>query len=89
MPRMAVYCIDTEALEGDKMEYCDFIAAKISSTLEVTRRSGEFGQLLAVVGRPRLDLHPTEGWVQSSTKTIEVTDKNGQKYKVTVEAVEE
>jgi len=32
-----------------------------------------------------MDLHPTEGYFQSTMKTFSVTDPNGRKYKVTVE----
>ena len=71
------------------MEYCDFIADRIRVGLEQARDGCAFGNIINTVGRTKADLHPTEGWFQSSTKTIEVTDKNGQKYKVTVESIEE
>jgi hypothetical protein len=32
-----------------------------------------------------MDLHPTEGWFQSTKKIIQVTDTNGKSYVVTVE----
>lgn len=71
------------------MEYCDYIADRIRQGLHQARQStGAFGDIVCSVGRTKSDLHPTEGWLQSTTKTILVEDKNGQKYKVTVEAVE-
>jgi len=41
--------------------------------------------LIMGVGRPKMDLHPTEGYFLSTKKTIEVQDTNGKKYLVTVE----
>jgi hypothetical protein len=41
--------------------------------------------LVMAVGKPQTDLHPTEGWFQSTKKTIEVQDTNGKIYLVTVE----
>jgi hypothetical protein len=32
-----------------------------------------------------MDLHPTEGWFQSTKKVITVHDTNGKAYVVTVE----
>ena len=69
------------------MEYCDYIADRIRQGLNAAKEQA-FGNIVDTVGPTQADLHPTEGWYQSSTRTIEVVDKNGQKYKVTVEAVE-
>jgi|AntRauTorcE11898_2_1112593.scaffolds.fasta_scaffold189528_1 hypothetical protein len=73
------------------LQYCDYIANRIRLTLHEAVHSGQsLGiEILSGVSKPSSDLHPTEGWLQSTNKTIEVVDKNGQKYKVTVEAVEE
>lgn len=68
------------------MDYCDYIAHKVHAVLK-----NAIGKSIYVtdVEKPKLDLHPTEGWLQSTNKTIKVVDRNGRKYKVTVEAVEE
>jgi hypothetical protein len=41
--------------------------------------------LVMSVSNPKMDLHPTEGYFQSTRKTIEVQDTNGKIYLVTVE----
>lgn len=62
--------------------YCDYIAAIISKEL----KANDSERLLASVGRPQLDLSP-EGSFRSTKKTIEVEDRFGKKYRVTVEEV--
>ena len=57
------------------LAYCDYIADQI--------RKGLGGKLKA--SRVKYDLHPTEGYMLSTKKTLEVEDWNGKKYKVTVE----
>lgn len=84
---MTVYCIDTEATEGDTvLEYCDYIADRIYNSLFLDSKTPNTH--LGAVGRVRLDLKFPEGYLLSSKKTMTVTDANGQKYKVTVEAVD-
>ena len=61
--------------------YCDFIADQIKRYL----LQGDWQHILVSVGPVKMDLHPTEGWFVSTKKTIEVTDRNGRKYRVTVE----
>lgn len=59
--------------------YCDFIAEHISNY--INNDDMEF-----VAGVPQLDLHPTEGYFQSTKKTIQVTDEaTGKLYTITVE----
>jgi hypothetical protein len=41
--------------------------------------------LLTSVGKMTWDLDPKGGWFVSTKKTIEVVDKNGKQYKITVE----
>ena len=63
--------------------YCDYIADRVSRFL--TRDMEDNDTLIMGVGKPKLDLHPTEGYFLSTKKTIEVQDTNGKKYLVTVE----
>ena len=65
--------------------YCDFIADTIKRHLtEQSRRT-----LIGNVGPVRLDLHPEQGYLQSSKKTVELTDLQGTRYRVTIEALED
>lgn len=64
------------------MVYCDYIAHAISKEL----KANDTERLLASVGRPRYDLTP-EGGFASTKKVIEVEDRFGTKYRVTVEEV--
>jgi len=68
------------------LEYCDYIADRIYNSLFLDSKTA--GTKLGVVGRVRLDLKYPEGWLASSKKIMTVTDTNGQKYKVTIEAVD-
>jgi len=65
------------------MVYCDYIADRVSRYLR--RDMEDNDTLVMAVGKPQTDLHPTEGWFQSTKKTIEVQDTNGKIYLVTVE----
>ena len=64
--------------------YCDYIAHLIVGNL----KANDSEKLLASVGRPQLDLSP-EGSFRSTKKTIDVEDRFGKKYRVTVEEVRE
>jgi hypothetical protein len=66
------------------MVYCDYIAHLITKNLK-SNDDQDMG-MLKEVGKMRYDLSE-EVWFVSSKKTIEVTDINGSKYKITVEAV--
>lgn len=60
------------------LAFCDRIAHDIAKALR--------GGWLSEVSQPMMDLHPTEGWMQSTKKTIMV--KDGKKeYKITIEEV--
>ena len=62
--------------------YCDYIAHNIVNNL----KANDTERLLSSVSRPKYDLTP-EGGFASTKKTIEVEDRNGRKYIVTVEEV--
>jgi hypothetical protein len=62
--------------------YCDYIASVISKELKVN----DTERLLSSVSRPQYHL-TEEGGFASTKKTIDVVDRNGTKYRVTVEEV--
>jgi len=64
------------------LSYCDYVAALIATGLKAL--DTEENKLLSSVGRPRFDLHP-DGYLQSTTKRIEVEDRYGKRYLITVE----
>lgn len=68
------------------LAYCDKIAAEIRSKLldEADTPDGVLAEVAAV----QMDLHPTEGWFQSTKKVLQVWDRNGKAYTVTVEEAE-
>ena len=66
------------------LAYCDYIAHIISTNLKAVDTTSE--KLLASVGRPQYDVSET-GSFRSTKKTIEVEDRYGKKYRVTVEEV--
>jgi hypothetical protein len=66
-----------------KLAYCDYIAARLYTLLD--REIGDNDTMMASVEHPQMDLHPTEGWVQSTKKAMTVHDINGKAYVVTVE----
>lgn len=65
------------------LAYCDWIADQIKR--QFTNDKSE--NMIAQVGRIKMDLHPTEGYFLSTKKTILMEDMNGKLYKVTVEEV--
>ena len=67
------------------MAYCDYIAHTIiKPSLEVDSKSNQ--GLMASVGHIKMDVHK-EGWMQTTTKTIEVEDINGNEYRITIEQI--
>jgi len=64
-----------------KLAYCDMMAYSIKENLE-KNTDGFFKS-----GPVDFDL-AKEGYMQSTTKFIEVTDSNGKKYKITIEEVD-
>ena len=64
------------------LAYCDYIAALIRGNL----KANDVDKLLASVSAPRLHL-AASGSFLSTKKTLDVEDRYGKKYKVTVEEV--
>ena len=64
--------------------YCDYISHLISTHIKAHDSQG----LLWQVSRPNYDLD-SSGALSSTTKTLDITDINGKRYRVTVEEVEE
>lgn len=64
-----------------KLAYCDKIADAIRTALIKSDPVGIIGP----VGPIQMDLHPTEGWFQSTKKVMTVHDMNGKAYVVTIE----
>ena len=63
------------------LAYCD----KIADTIRNSLLKYDPDNIIGLVGGIKMDLHPTEGWLQSTKKVVEVTDMNGKLYRVTVE----
>ena len=61
--------------------YCDKIADVIRKAL----LKYDSDNIVGLVDGVKMDLHPTEGYFQSTKKTIRVSDMNGKWYRVTVE----
>ena len=64
--------------------YCDYIADEISHKFW----SQQSENIVAKVDNVNYDLHPEQGWMMSTKKTIELTDNNGKMYRVTVEEID-
>ena len=62
--------------------YCDYIAHTIVNNL----KANDTERLLSSVSKPQYDLTQS-GAFASTKKTIMVEDRNGRKYRVTVEEV--
>ena len=65
------------------LAYCDWIADQIKQ--HFTNDKAE--NLISNVGKIEWDLHPIDGYFLSTKKTIEVTDINNKRYKVTIEEI--
>ena len=63
--------------------YCDKIADTVRKSLLKHDPQG----IIGLIGPIEMDLHPTQGYFQSTKKTIEMTDMNSKKYKITIEEV--
>lgn len=70
-----------------KLAYCDYIADRIRYFLNCDLKENRLYTLISEVGRVEMDLHPTEGYFVSTKKTIEVTDTNSKRYRITVEEI--
>ena len=69
-----------------KLAYCDFIADRIRKSLvndQWTMHESE--NLIDDIGPIKMDLHPTEGYLQSTAKTITVWDSNGKAYFISIQ----
>ena len=66
-----------------KLAYCDYIAARIHTL--VSNEINDNQTMMESVSTPKMDLHPTEGYFQSTKKVLTVHDQNGKAYVVTVE----
>lgn len=67
------------------LQYCDYIADKIKNYMR--EDSYRDASLVRYVDKVEWDLHPKDGYMVSTTKTIKMQDKSGTWYKVTVEAL--
>lgn len=65
------------------LAYCDYIASQIFT--ELTMDSMQPYTKIGHVDFVKYDLHPIDGYLMSTKKTIEITDVHGKQYKVTVE----
>ena len=65
------------------LAYCDYIAARLHTLID--REIGDNETMMESVSAPKMDLHPTEGYLQSTKKVLTVHDVNGKAYVVTVE----
>lgn len=68
-----------------KYAYCDGIAAICRKAIREWI-DGDFSTAITEVGPVKYDLAP-EGYMLSTTKTIEVGDMNGKRYKITIEEI--
>ena len=75
------------------MAYCDYIAHTIlrPALQNDGKDQGPLNRLdkgvIREVGHVKMDLDPVEGYMDSTTKTIDVVDRNGKKYRITVEEI--
>jgi hypothetical protein len=67
------------------LAYCDYIADTIRKGLVRDQWENPDRIQLDDIGPVKMDLHPTEGWFVSTKKTISMVDKNGKRYRVTIE----
>jgi hypothetical protein len=70
-------------MEKINLAYCDYIAARLHTLID--RELTDNQTMIASVSQPRMDLHPTEGYFQSTKKALTVHDINGKAYVITVQ----
>ena len=68
-----------------RLAYCDYIAHLISKNLKAVDTTSE--KLLSSVSRPQYDVGE-DGSFRSTKKTVNVEDRFGKKYRITVEEVQ-
>lgn len=71
---------------SNSLSYCDFISHIISRSLKDANKDEYY--MLSAVSTPHYDLSPSGAFL-STKKTIDVEDRWGKRYLVTVEEVEE
>lgn len=69
-------------MTSSNLQYCDYIMHTI-----ILPAMKEDKGIIELVGKVKMDLDPKEGYMLSTTKTLEVQDVNGRQYKITVEAL--
>jgi hypothetical protein len=69
------------------LDYCDYIADMVSNALDGDLIHANGDGLIKDVFNPVMDLHPTEGYLLSTTKKVECTDVYGRRYMITVESI--
>lgn len=69
------------------LAYCDYIGALINTSLLQDSTSPQ-GYITSTDG-VKMDLHPIGGYFVSTKKTIDCSDMNGKKYRITVEEIDE
>ena len=67
------------------LAYCDYIANTIRTAL--SDDSSNTMSYVESVSPVMMDLDPEAGYMLSTKKTFQVSDKNGKQYTVTVEEV--
>jgi len=67
------------------LAYCDYIANKIQESLR--EDSYKEQSLINYVDKINWDLHPEEGYMLSTTKTINIQDVNEKRYRITIEEI--
>jgi hypothetical protein len=65
------------------LAYCDYISTLTTLGL----KSLDAEAKIKTIGYPEMDLHPTQGYMISTKRTITVQDTNGKQYRITVEEV--
>lgn len=63
--------------------YCGYIAERIRDAL----KSADLKNLISDVGPLEWDLHEKHGYSLSTSKFVELTDRNGNRYRITVEDI--
>ncbi len=69
------------------LAYCDFIASVIKKAVVSTIQNPFSEVQLTSVHGPKYDLDPVDGYMLTTKKTMEVTDGNGKRYKITIEEI--
>lgn len=63
--------------------YCD----KIANVVRQALLKHDPDEIIGLIDPIKWDLHPTEGYMLSTRKVIDMCDMNGKKYRITVEEV--